>query len=110
MVPSKFEPCGLTQLISMRYGTIPIVRKTGGLKDTVADKNSSFPTGFVFEEQTEEAVDDVLDDAFSTFKGNTPLWQKMIQNGLARDASWKHPAQKYEKLYQQSLKVERTSH
>ncbi|MCH9812308.1 glycogen synthase [bacterium] len=102
-LPSKFEPCGLTQLISMRYATIPIVRKTGGLKDTVHDKNSAYPTGFVFEEQTEQAVDGVLEEVFSTFQENTPLWQKMMQNGLSRDASWKYPAQKYEKIYESSL-------
>lgn len=109
-LPSKFEPCGLTQLISMRYGTVPVARKTGGFKDTVLDLSTSAPTGFLFEEQTEQAVDMVLDQMFDTFSRRPSVWQKMMQNGLNRDSSWKYPAQRYEKIYASSLKVERTSH
>ena len=103
-LPSKFEPCGLTQLISMRYGTVPIARKTGGLQDTVFDTSSTSPTGFLFEDQTEEAVDNVLEEAFATFQKNAPLWQKMMQYGLSRDSSWKLPAKKYEQIYESSLR------
>jgi starch synthase len=103
-IPSKFEPCGLTQLISMRYGTVPIARSTGGLKDTVIDITNPMATGFIFEELTNKAVEITLSKAFDTYKNNHTVWQKLMQNGMDREASWKSPARLYEKIYSESLK------
>ncbi len=98
-IPSKFEPCGLTQLISMRYGTVPIARSTGGLKDTVIDIENTMPTGFIFHDLTSLAVENALQKAFTTYKNNHIVWQKLMQNGMHREASWKAPAKLYEKVY-----------
>ena len=101
IIPSKFEPCGLTQLISMRYGTVPIVRNTGGLKDTVTDILSSNlpPTGFVFNDATTDAIDKTLALVFAVYKNDQKKWQTLIQNGMNRDSSWSFPSHLYENIY-----------
>ena len=101
-IPSKFEPCGLTQMISMRYGTIPIVRNTGGLKDTITDISKDNATGFVFDELTEKSVDNVLDDAFNIYHNDKLKWYQLIQNGMNKDYSWKKPAKLYDEVYAKS--------
>ncbi len=99
IIPSKFEPCGLTQLIAMRYGTVPIVRSTGGLKDTVIDISSPLPTGFVFEDLTKTAIDTTLEKVFAIYQYDQKKWQALMQNGLNRDPSWDFPCNLYEKVY-----------
>jgi starch synthase len=95
VVPSKFEPCGLTQMIAMRYGTIPIVRKTGGLADTVVDGK----TGFVFEDYTEMALLRKLKEAITLWNTNPRKWQRMAVRCMRQDFSWIVSAKKYKALY-----------
>lgn len=104
IVPSLFEPCGLTQLIAMRYGTIPIVRKTGGLKDTVFDHDdpkipASQRNGFTFSLPTPESLNVTLDRAFRLFFQDPASIQSLIRRGMNTDFSWKKPAKEYLKLY-----------
>jgi len=99
VVPSKFEPCGLGQIISMAYGTIPIVRKTGGLADTVKDKKS----GFVFKEYKSAALLDTVKKALNFYK-NPKEWRKLIKVAMSKDFSWRKSAKKYLKLYQKLIK------
>jgi starch synthase len=106
IVPSHFEPCGLTQLIAMRYGTIPIVRTTGGLKDTVFDcEESKIPSaqrnGLTF--PTGATLPQTLERAFSLFQSNPSLIQGLIRKGMESDFSWKNPAREYLKLYRALL-------
>lgn len=95
LMPSRYEPCGLGQMIAMRYGTPPIVRATGGLKDTVTDQK----TGFVFAEPTASALEKAIGRALETFQ-NKKAWQKMILSCLKEDFSWDHSSLAYLKLYQ----------
>jgi starch synthase len=104
IVPSHFEPCGLTQLIAMRYGTVPIVRATGGLKDTVFDCEdptipSSRRNGFTFKEATKAAIQTVLTRAFHLFRLEPSTFHSLVRRGMQSDFSWKKPAQEYLKLY-----------
>lgn len=96
LVPSLFEPCGLTQMIAMRYGTVPLVRKTGGLADTVFEGRN----GFNFEPFTAEGIFEALDRAFATWYENREQWSYLSKNGMQEDFSWNHPALEYLKLYQ----------
>jgi starch synthase len=100
VVPSKFEPCGLTQMIAMRYGTIPIVRRTGGLADTVTDGK----TGFVFEDYNETALLAKLKEAISLWNDNPKKWEKMAATCMRQDFSWLVSAKKYKALYKKLLK------
>jgi starch synthase len=104
IVPSHFEPCGLTQLIAMRYGTVPIVRATGGLKDTVFDcENSKIPNkqrnGFLFSTPTAASLNQTLERAFRLFRSESSTFQSLIRHGMQSDFSWKQPALEYTKLY-----------
>jgi starch synthase len=101
LVPSRYEPCGLTQLCSLRYGTIPIVRKTGGLADTVIGypgDHSQTPTGFVFEDPTPEAFTRTLGHALKVYR-EEPDWEKLIESGMQTQVGWTEPARQYEGLY-----------
>lgn len=93
LMPSIFEPCGLAQLIAMRYGTIPLVRKTGGLKDTVKEGK----TGFTFDTPDNKGIANLLERAFSTYK--TDKWPHYITNAMIQDFSWDASSQKYFDLY-----------
>jgi len=105
LVPSLFEPCGLTQMIALHYGTLPIVRATGGLKDTVFDlEDASVPenkrNGFVFEAPTHHALADTLRRALKFWHEEPTRYQSMIQHGMKLDFGWKTPAQQYLKVFQ----------
>ena len=95
VVPSKFEPCGLTQMIAMRYGTVPIGRKTGGLADTVLDGK----TGFVFEEYTQSALLAKLKEALILWNTQPKQWSRMEARCMRQDFSWVVSAKKYKRLY-----------
>lgn len=106
IVPSLFEPCGLTQLIAMRYGTIPIVRKTGGLADTVFDVDYSgrpFTTcnGYTFDFPDTQGIDSALERAISCWYHAPDRWRQLIVQAMQCDFSWKNSAQQYLALYQQ---------
>ena len=99
VVPSKFEPCGLTQMIAMRYGTIPVVRKTGGLADSVVDGK----TGFVFEDYNETALLAKLKEAVTLWTSEPKKWSHMALRCMRQDFSWTVSAKKYKKVYQRLL-------
>lgn len=104
LVPSIAEPCGLTQLIALRYGTVPIVRSTGGLKDTVFDcEDGKVPleqrNGFVFYEPTEPALHSALLRALKMARTDPATFQTILRRAMRCDYSWKKPAQEYLKLY-----------
>ncbi|XP_062115264.1 uncharacterized protein LOC133829571 [Humulus lupulus] len=102
-VPSMYEPCGLAQMIGMRYGAVPVVRKTGGLADTVFDMdnqlNQEMANGFVFEGIDEASLDGALDRAFSYFKDNPDKWNSIVRKIMEIDNSWNNTAGKYIELY-----------
>jgi starch synthase len=111
IIPSLFEPCGLTQLIALRYGTVPIVRLTGGLADTVFDVDSSSRpleerNGFTFDFPDRKGVDWALTRALECYKREPQKWQSLILNGTRRDFSWKRSVSEYLSLYQALNKVE----
>ncbi len=95
LMPSRFEPCGLNQMYSLRYGTVPIVRAVGGLADTVRDG----VTGFVFEEYSPAALLNTLQRALATF-GDQPRWRSLQAAGMAEDYSWDRSAQEYVRIYE----------
>ena len=105
LMPSLFEPCGLTQLISLRYGTVPIVRETGGLKDTVQPYNEFEQTGIGFSFANYNA-DELLDKIWYAQKVyyDTPkAWTDMVRRGMETDYSWNSSARQYEALYNSLL-------
>lgn len=109
LVPSHFEPCGLTQMIGMLYGTVPIVRETGGLKDTVFDcEDSTIPinmrNGFTFAKATKHSMNKTLSRAFELFKSDPTTFRTLMRRGMNSDFSWKNPALEYLKLYRSLLK------
>ena len=101
LMPSAFEPCGLTQLISFRYGTVPIVRETGGLKDTVQAYNEyeGAGDGFSFTNYNGEDMLNVINYSKKVFFENKREWNKIIDRGMAKDFSWKNSAKRYEDVY-----------
>jgi len=99
LVPSKYEPCGLTQLIAMKYGTIPVVRETGGLADTVTDNGAGQGNGFVFNEYSAEALRSAIDRALEGYK-DPKGWDSLVKRAMAYDSSWDtNSAAEYIKLY-----------
>lgn len=105
VVPSRFEPCGLTQLCALRYGAIPIVSRVGGLADTVIDTDeparaSDAPTGVTFGPVTSENLADAIGRAKTLFH-NKASWRTMQKNGMATDVSWHKSARDYASLYRQ---------
>ncbi len=100
MIPSRYEPCGLTQMYSLKYGTIPIVRATGGLEDTIEefDPAGQKGNGFKFEEYSADALLEAARRAFAV-KANAPLWRALRANAMACDFSWTKSAGKYMELF-----------
>jgi starch synthase len=107
LMPSLWEPCGLGQMIAMRYGTIPVVRRTGGLADTVhnLDSDLSHGTGFVFKDYSAKALVFAVRKAVAAY-GNKPAWEEVIKRVMAEDFSWDDPAEKYESLYKKALELD----
>lgn len=108
MVPSLFEPCGLTQLLAMRYGAIPVVRETGGLADTVFDldyseKKEGERNGFVFKHADETGLDSALSRAFELYRSHPQKWRKLISRVMKEEHSWKKPTEEYFQLYEKLL-------
>ena len=103
LMPSRFEPCGLNQMYSSRYGTLPIVRETGGLADTVQnyDPATGTGTGFVFREYSPKALLGTLQWALSVYP-NQAAWQALQRAGMSRDFSWDASAQEYVKVYERA--------
>jgi starch synthase len=101
-VPSRFEPCGLTQMYGLRYGTPPVVRRVGGLADTVTDGDAAHQTGFVFDAATPGAFESAVRRA-QALRRDPVAWQALMRHGMAQDLSWAGPAQAYLALYGQAL-------
>ena len=101
LVPSKFEPCGLTQLIALKYGALPVVRKTGGLADTIVDLTGDPKgNGFVFKEATADAMEEALDRAFTLWHEDKVRWKELVLQGVRSNFGWERPAKKYLEIYQ----------
>lgn len=108
VVPSLFEPCGLTQLISMKYGTIPIVRSTGGLSDTVFDADSKEgrkQNGFLFNDFTYAGIEEALVKATDLWYKNPEAFKTIMINAMSCDYSWNHPAENYIKMYKNVIEA-----
>ena len=101
LMPSLFEPCGISQLIAMRYGTIPLVRETGGLKDTVTPYNQYEGTGegFTFRYFNSDDMIFILKYAISVYYSDKKAWRKLIANAMKKDVSWELSASKYIEIY-----------
>ncbi len=111
LVPSRFEPCGLTQLYALRYGAAPIVARVGGLKDTIVDANemalqAGVATGFQFSPPSAQALTIALRQAEAVFR-DKETWRAMQINGMKTDVSWRHPARRYATLYREAIAAER---
>ncbi len=107
LVPSRFEPCGLTQLYALRYGTLPVVRKVGGLSDTVADTNhdslqAQAATGFTFEAASATALIEAVRRTVAAFSDQN-TWRSIMARGMSRDYSWEESSKKYLALYRDLL-------
>ncbi len=101
LMPSMYEPCGISQLISMRYGTLPLVRETGGLKDTVSPFNQYTleGNGFSFYSKSSDDMMYILRWATETFYDNKDAWKALVKNAFSTDVSWNYSAELYERLY-----------
>ena len=101
LVPSLFEPCGLTQLIAMRYGTVPIVRETGGLKDTVQPYNqyTNEGNGFTFDRYEAWLLLDAINRSKTLYFTDRGRWDDMVRRDMEQDVSWENSAKQYRDLY-----------
>jgi starch synthase len=104
VMPSQYEPCGLNQLYSLKYGTVPVVRATGGLVDTVVDATAETiaagtATGFKFEDYSSLALAETLERACQAYR-DRPLWSQLVANGMRQDWSWQRSAEEYAALYE----------
>jgi starch synthase len=106
LMPSRFEPCGLNQIYSLRYGTVPVVRRTGGLADTVVHADTATladgsATGFSFEAADSAALGETLQQALDLY-GQPPAWRRLMVSGMRQDFSWEQSARHYQELYRQT--------
>jgi starch synthase len=107
LMPSRFEPCGLNQMYSQRYGTVPIVRNVGGLVDSVVDATpetirAGTATGIMIVEETAGAITQGVKRALDLYR-DAPVWTKIAQTGMRQDFSWRHSAQAYLDLYRDAI-------
>lgn len=105
LIPSQFEPCGLSQLVSFRYGAVPMVRETGGLKDTVKAYNEfdRTGTGFSFANYNAHEMRDTLLYALNIFRNHREDWNELAVRGMKQDYSWENSAREYEKIYEKVM-------
>jgi starch synthase len=105
LMPSRYEPCGISQLISLRYGSIPIVRETGGLSDTISNFNpkTGRGNGFVFSAYTKEHLLIAITRALENYK-YPKAWEHLTWQAMRMSYSWEIPAKKYVRLYQLAMK------
>jgi starch synthase len=103
-MPSRYEPCGLNQLYSLRYGTVPVVRATGGLVDTVTDAmpdalSRGVATGFSFDANSPSVLEATLRRAVETYWQNQDTWRQLVETGMRQDWSWTASSQRYLEVY-----------
>jgi len=110
LIPSRYEPCGLNQIYSLKYGTVPIVRATGGLDDTIEpwDARTGKGTGFKFSDYTGEALLATIKQALLAYQ-DPSSWQTLMRNGMSRDFSWGASAREYGKIYERARQVRATA-
>jgi starch synthase len=114
LMPSRYEPCGLNQMYSLRYGTVPVVRETGGLADTIVDANpqtleAGTANGFSFREDNPLALSETLGRAVDAYR-HADVWKQLIATGMRQDWSWTRSARQYVKLYEQTVARARSGH
>ncbi len=114
LMPSRFEPCGLNQLYSLRYGTVPVVRSVGGLADTITNASpenieSGTANGFSFEQFDAESLVGTLRRACDTYRNQPDVWSKLVTTGMKQDWSWNKSARQYVELYEQTIGRRRKS-
>ena len=107
LMPSHYEPCGMNQIYSLKYGTVPVVRATGGLDDTVEqfDTRTLKGTGFKFREYSGEVMLDTLRTAIGLYRSDQNAWQTLMRNGMAQDYSWPNSAREYVKVYERARQM-----
>jgi starch synthase len=111
IIPSRYEPCGLTQMIAMRYGCVPAARATGGLKDTIGDYHAaprSESTGLLFQEASSVALADTLQRALEIYRDQR-RWKGLQRRGMKQDFSWARSAVKYQELYEELIRDRQSS-
>ncbi|MDH4226455.1 MAG: glycogen synthase GlgA [Deltaproteobacteria bacterium] len=108
LMPSRYEPCGLNQIYSLRYGTVPVVRATGGLDDTIRDYAGGSGNGFKFKDYSWNALLDKLTEAVTLYKKDQVAWQSLMKKGMAEDFSWDRSARRYMELYGSALAEKKT--
>jgi starch synthase len=107
LMPSRYEPCGLNQMYSLRYGTVPVVRQTGGLADTIVDTtgetlSAGTANGFSFREDSPAALSETLRRAVDAYR-HADVWARLTAAGMRQDWSWARSAKQYERLYQETI-------
>jgi starch synthase len=107
LIPSRYEPCGLAQMIGMRYGCVPVARRTGGLADTVVDAGEQGATGLMFDEFHPWAAWDALDRALKVYAQGS-RWSQLQKNGMSKDFSWSRSAGEYAALYERARALHST--
>jgi len=111
LIPSLYEPCGLSQMVSFRYGTVPIVRRTGGLADTVRDFEEPIDPvkggGFVFDKPSPDALADAVRRAVDVYRNQRAAWRQLVRDGLEKDFSWAPSAAKYADAYRLAMRIKR---
>jgi starch synthase len=110
LMPSRYEPCGLNQIYSLKYGTVPVVRATGGLDDTIEEWNSTQQTGtgFKFKGLSSGVLLGAIDRALAAFEDKKG-WKRLMLNGMARNYSWEQPAREYAAAYEEAARRRRAS-
>jgi starch synthase len=106
LMPSRYEPCGLNQIYSLKYGTVPVVRATGGLDDTIDQfvPDTGRGTGFKFQAYDGGALLESIRQAISVYRNEPAVWRRIQLNGMAQDFSWQASAKEYVKLYEAAWK------
>jgi starch synthase len=108
LMPSRYEPCGLTQLYSLKYGAVPVVHETGGLADTIADANpenlsAGKANGFTFSRAEAAALEEALRRACDAYHNQPQVWDQLVRTGMEQDWSWNRSARKYVQLYEDTV-------
>jgi starch synthase len=113
VMPSRYEPCGLNQMYSLRYGAVPVVRATGGLADTIIDATpenlaAGVANGFVFQDYHDGALEHALRRACNAYRTQPKVWDRLVTTGMKQDVSWAKSAKRYEELYTRAIETRRT--